>query len=455
MLANQDSDDVYDVFLKVPSNGIHSPWNLHSFAPHLNFVPFMKCAMCQDFIYPFTPGAYCVRCGCTAHRSCCNRDTNVCHNFLLGPQNFARRGSLLSRTFWGTASPRHSPRKEVTQVAPLVVDKAKKLQVAIGLNDLNSPLPIPGSEHCIWRKALRHISSGQTLTRMSSIPPHIFAIENVAKSMLFDAKSFPGTVLLQLRELYMALRFDDALCAIRHAREALDNIVCGVLALLPEDVAQDADKLKHIINIVDKRALGLNDGSMYQKVFAAAKTGVYAKDAAFMTVIEESRPEVEQPIDYDDSWKQRDVVRVLCQIPRECTAQDKLRRLIEVLKLIASVAFSQPSSPASSSATATAHHDILQDFEVNADVLISKFIDLLIDQARVAPFFWNAEVIFIDMMCRESSWLLGAEGYAIVTLQQALLAICPASKIQQMEDECAKNRDTVDNNSASLMCETE
>ena len=66
------------------------------------------------------------------------------------------------------------------------------------------------------------------------------------------------------------------------------------------------------------------------------------------------------------------------------------------------------------------------------------------------------------MMCRESSWLLGAEGYAIVTLQQAVLAICPASRVQvDAEPNAVLDRDysivseDENNNMSNAKCETE
>jgi hypothetical protein len=118
---------------------------------------------------------------------------------------------------------------------------------------------------------------------------------------------------------------------------------------------------------------------------------------------------------------------------------DKLERLVETLKLVAT------SSPLKIDAKSRTHNpengddgendgendgdlsleETMQNYDIDADSLMQKFSQILSYETLKYEFYWNAESIFVDHMCREYSWLLGAEGYALVTLQQTLRALCP------------------------------
>lgn len=114
---------------------------------------------------------------------------------------------------------------------------------------------------------------------------------------------------------------------------------------------------------------------------------------------------------------------------------DKLERLVETLKLIATSA--PPKDDVKSNSHADDEHnsgeneseltleETMQNYDIDADSLMQKFCQILSYETLKFEFYWNAESIFVDYMCREYNWLLGAEGYALVTLQQALRALCP------------------------------
>ena len=118
---------------------------------------------------------------------------------------------------------------------------------------------------------------------------------------------------------------------------------------------------------------------------------------------------------------------------------DKLERLVEALKLIAAA---QPAEKAKCDDNTSDNNEAkaafsnrdssemtleetMQNYDIDADSLMKKFCDILGYETLKYEFYWNAESIYVDYMCREYNWLLGAEGYALVTLQQALRALCP------------------------------
>lgn len=125
----------------------------------------------------------------------------------------------------------------------------------------------------------------------------------------------------------------------------------------------------------------------------------------------------------------------------EYAVMDKLERLVETLKLIASSAPPAKdsescghSSDYSSSGgggiveteTEMTLEETMQNHDVDADSLMQKFCRILSYETLKYEFYWNAESVFVDHMCQEYTWLLGAEGYALASLQQALVSLCPS-----------------------------
>ena len=106
---------------------------------------------------------------------------------------------------------------------------------------------------------------------MASIPNTPLGIEKIVNRLLSDNSTFPGRVFKELRDVYMFLKFSQDCDYLVHAREALDNIACSVVSILPVEVGDDVDLLKLVVTVVDWRVLRQVDGSMYDKVFGAAK----------------------------------------------------------------------------------------------------------------------------------------------------------------------------------------
>jgi hypothetical protein len=67
-----------------------------------------------------------------------------------------------------------------------------------------------------------------------------------------------------------------------------------------------------------------------------------------------------------------------------------------------------------------------------ADVLIERLIFVISSLTRRYKIHWHAHCIFIESMCHDGAWLIGAEGYSLVSLQQVLTALSPRSRANSL-----------------------
>jgi hypothetical protein len=421
------NNELYDVILKVPSNGIHSPWNLHAFVVTRNIFP-INCSMCSQTIYPFLISARCVRCDCCVHRSCTRKDNLICQKFLLGPMggislNWGVTGSILESGNEKSTT-RHGT-KQVIQVASPIVKSTTYLMSKIGLLP-SGPFPKTGSEECLWRKALRQIASEFNLIRIGSIPNHNPSIiAKITQSLLRDQNSFPGRVAIELRNLFLSLSFQSDRDQLIHGREMLDNISCSIFILLPSDINQNS-YLRLVITIVDWFILREHDGSVYDLLWNASHRITETMDQILINKLIENRELYDQLPSNLPMFEEMEMK--LSRIPCEYSPMDKLKRLVQVLKYLSSA--TGPDAGVVGELSQDGGEQFLhQDLNVDADLLMKRFIDLIAYYTIKYEIYWYAECIFIEFLCTESSWKNDADGYAFVSLQQALRSLCPNAAI--------------------------
>jgi hypothetical protein len=422
------------VILKVPSNGIHSPWNLHAFVVTRNIFP-MTCLMCSQTIYPFLISARCVRCSCCVHRSCTRKDNHICQKFLLGPMggislNWGVTGSIIE-----SGNENFIPRngtKQVIQVASPIIQSTTNLMSKIGLSP-SGPFPKTGSEECLWRKALRQIASEFNLLRIGSIPNHNPSIiAKITQSLLRDKNSFPGRVAIEFRNLFISLKFPSDRESLVHGREMLDNISCSIFILLPVDIDQNT-YLRLVITIVDWFILRENDGSVYDLLWNASHRITETMDQILVNKLLENRELYDQFPSNLPMFEEMEMK--LSRIPCEYSPMDKLKRLVQVLKYLSSTtpltsdSSIDPTDGGGGDDVSQQDRFLHQDLNVDADLLMKRFIDLIAYYTIKYEIYWYAECIFIEFLCTESSWKNDADGYAFVSLQQALRSLCPHAAI--------------------------
>lgn len=303
--TSQDDPELYDVILNVSSHGIHNPSSRHAFKSQKIYLIPTQCYICSSTIYPLSSAARCIRCGYYVHRSCCSTqnanlfcrgwtsadlDTNIAddnHQNTDPPED----QEFTSHT---TAQIPSSVHLSQPSTAPLTPRLVSLLHLPACLD---SSMPQAGTPHCIWKRSLQEISKDFYLTRMANVSTKLHVLEKIVNRLLSDASTFPGRVFKDIRDVYMYLKFTEDTDYLTHAREALDNISCAVVSILPVEIGDDVDSLKMIVTVVDWRVLRQNDGSMYDKVFGAAKRLATRADNALLARLYQQQEREQQEVD--------------------------------------------------------------------------------------------------------------------------------------------------------------
>ena len=262
-VTSDNVPEVYDVILNVSSHGIHNPLSLHAFKSQRIYLIPTKCYVCSKIILPYSDTAKCIRCCVYVHRSCCNsrNSTLICQGWNPSNSEMSSKSEPESVCFSAPVS-----------ATPLPMAAPPKLVTLLEIPECyESLLPQPGSTGCLWKRCIQQISKDFYLTRMTNITNTPNEIEKITNRLLSDATTFPGRVFKELRAVYMYLKFNEDSEYLVHAREALDNIACSVVSILPIEIGDDMDSLKMVVTVVDWRVLRQDEGSMYDKVFGAAK----------------------------------------------------------------------------------------------------------------------------------------------------------------------------------------
>lgn len=281
--------EVYDVILNVSSHGIHNPSSLHAFKSQKIYLIPSKCFFCSLMIYPYTDAARCMRCGSYAHRACCNskNSTRICQGWAPS--------TLDSEALNSGDETTENLKTDAAIPSSIPIPAPPRLATLLHIQEYyNSTLPQPGTSHCIWKRGLQELSKDYYLTRMASVSTSLSGIEKIVNRLLSDNSTFPGRVFKELRELYMYLKFCSDSDYLVHAREVLDNIACSVVSILPAEIGDDVDSLKMVVTVVDWRVLRQADGSMYDKVFAAAKRMGTRMDNALLARLYQQQEQEQQ-----------------------------------------------------------------------------------------------------------------------------------------------------------------
>lgn len=294
------NSEVYDVILNVSSHGIHNPYNVHSFKSQRIYLIPSKCFFCSSTIYPYADAARCIRCGSYVHRACCSTRNSklICKGWSANNST-----STDTETEIDIDPDKPPPSAEASSRGNITMSPRPILAPPRLVTLLNIPefyditLPQPGTPHCVWKRSLQELSKDYYLTRMASIPNTLLGIEKIVNRLLSDNSTFPGRVFKELRDVYMYLKFSQDCDYLVHARQALDNISCSVVSILPVEIGDDVDLLKLIVTVVDWRVLRQADGSMYDKVFGAAKRMGTRKDNTLLARLYQQQEKEQQAVE--------------------------------------------------------------------------------------------------------------------------------------------------------------
>ena len=427
-------EGVYDVTLSVPSRGIHNPVNLHSFRPHPCYFP-SECAVCKHIVFPLVASASCVRCSVFCHRQCVKNIRNICPGFVID---------------------------EKGRVEGSEEDRLQSHDDGDLFSDVGGKLTNPS-----WEGIAKHIGTrfrANTVHFRRSDPEEI---DGEIFTLLENRSSFAGSVATNIRRIYLKRNFESPISTVSEARAALDQVSSALFCVLPPGILDDDDALQRIVNLCDRFLLAKNDNGMYEKIMIATTALTCRDDDALFEITNAYEISVSDEATVCNFATTDSFFRVVSAV----TAMDKLSLLSGALRQCVSndfprISFSKHVPQDSKIADVTPkkhardHHLVLHtpgidssrsgkyidssrsgkegsqsELEAHgADVLIERLLIVVCCLTRRYKIRWHALCLFIEMMCPDSSWLLGAEGYSIVTLQQVLYTLNPYNQPRSPAD---------------------
>jgi hypothetical protein len=421
-------EGVFDVTLSVPSRGIHNPVNLHSFRPHPCFLP-AECVVCKHIVFPLSAAASCARCSEFCHRQCVKNIRNICPGFVIDEKS----------------------RVDGTKDDRLISnDEGDVFSDAGGKSASQS-----------WESIAKHVGNRLRAKPVQLKRSELEEIDGEIFNLLEDRSSFVGSVATNIRRIYLKRNFDSAISTVSEARAALDQVSSALFCVLPSNILDSDGSLQRIVNLCDRFLLAKNDNGMYEKIMIAT-TELTCRDDASLFEITST---------YDISASDETTVcnfgttDAFFRVVAAVTAMDKLSALSDALRLCVSNEFPQISvgihvpqdtkvaditpkkhvrdhhlaisAPGIDSSRSGRYIDSSRsgkeasqpEFVAHgADVLIERLLLVICCLTRRYKIRWHSLCLFVEMMCPDSSWLLGAEGYSIVTLQQVLNTLHPTTQ---------------------------
>jgi hypothetical protein len=267
----------------------------------------------------------------------------------------------------------------------------------------DSSLPAPGSYNCIWFHLLRQISITSinrikiTLDTTASITELTSSIEN----LLRDCNSIPGRAVVSLNTLYYEITFSSPEETLLHANECCKTIFNALLSQLTDEtvIGLTKESTSNIAMIVDHFMLSFNNRQMYKKIMVASTAISHETDEKTIKYLTEmSGADAISNKEYSAIYEQ--MRPRIHRLVHDCLSSvSKLRILVEILQ-------------------------DMSTRKMDADTLLELLRYVLIRDIIADQTLWLAEITYINNFTKDEDLLLGAEGYTIVSFQQAYMSIC-------------------------------
>ena len=268
----------------------------------------------------------------------------------------------------------------------------------------DNSLPAPGSYNCIWFHLLKQISVTNinrikiTLDLAASLTELTSSIENLLK----DYNAIPGRAVVSLNTLYNDIIFSSHEEALLHANECCKTIFKACMSQFADEtmIGLTKESTYNITMIVDHFMLSFNNRQMYKKIMAASIAISRESDEKTMKYLTEMNDNdiLSKNDEYNDIYNQ--LQPRIYKLVHDCVASgSKLKILVELLQDMATR-------------------------KMDADTLLELLRYILMRDIVTNKTLWLAEITYIDHFTKDEELLLGAEGYTIVSFQQAYMSIC-------------------------------
>lgn len=225
-------------------------------------------------------------------------------------------------------------------------------------------------------------------------------IDATVYAVLRNACAAPGFLCSVMQRSFLEMHFQDCESYIRAAKQMLE---CCCNVVLKHCAGGDDNDLARSVVIATKRYIMMSQNRAVQKIVWKHIRHIASslcKDGAV-------RRPLKQTQELDAAIARQ------CRVMVECvTAEEKLSALVHLLQMICAQS-SSPSPPDDNSRP------------IGADELLQRLVHVVGRSvwARLPEIDWRSECLFMTMMAPASDGLLGAEGYSLTSLRQALLTM--------------------------------
>lgn len=313
-------------------------------------------------------------------------------------------------------------------------------------------LPPVKSPYCIWKCILRAVAlrhTGTTVGFSSSalaglsttleaavgdggLPQHDpKGVQAVVWDCLREAEGFAGQVATVCLYVYLGLPWPDVaqtpdspsgiVSMLSHCRECIDTVLDAVLLSLSYSSSSDADILsdttliESLVVAVEEFMLGqMGGGALYEKIYAPL---CLVANSLQMNVVSAS----DTGRITDQQWD--DANRIARELEKSFTIRSKLRALVKLLQLLsAAPEHTLDSTLASSNSPEVQAHAPQEEAAMDSDTLLELLTITLQHQQQHGICNWIAQYLLLSspLLVNHDSLSIGVEGYALVTLQQAV-----------------------------------
>jgi hypothetical protein len=468
-----------DVIRSIPLQGLQSPFNNHAFRAVSVFLP-AACMMCNANMYVWTEVVACLKCSKYCHRSCMRSTSVLCERLRGVSRQTSRphspRGSISSSLSDSPRTFQQHPgrciwRYELKKLATSTNLFYKSKSVALNIDSVDDMLSSRYTPDPLFDVSdipiIEPATSPSMLTGKS-----VNGVEIMVEGILQDRSSFACVVLHHfLPKLFPILdsyktfpaitailpnnnQYDELL---RHARQCLDAISLAVIASLPMDADETMDSifLTAVVNICDNYVLFkycYDSRFLYDELMAICEKACSYIDEKLLVAMtrltmldapDRSSPTIESLLD---------------KICGRITGLNKLKCVVALLHHLTTEEVTSPVAGGDNLEHVEEHYKE----EVGADHLLDLVTRALCSHLRLQeatveaalcsevsarPCSWNAHCMFMSFMTAEiptyttarqseydkyiegssihndGGWTLGAEGYALATLQTALYSL--------------------------------
>ena len=468
-----DISHAYDVFTNIDRYGIHSPINFHAFSVSTAILPF-NCLNCNKLVYPFATIGTCLKCYTSLHRNCCSPYRILCPNATCSGQLPHHENVFKSKNISTQIQLDHSLNLVIVCSSEVWMANLLSIWRNVSHKQLFCDIQL---DYCMnWENNVNTFDYDRLLMYMlkefsynNRIQQSFLNFTLNSLLMLYLHEDHPSSKVKESNNLQLiqdsrnctnAIIQACLLYIIESCNGKLESTKCQYYRYLYNRLFVDSLLWKYFINSIEKTALQWNNESMYKKIWKYCAIECNTKEIKLRKYINDT---------YGDSgnsvWRNnkqscvtthsmRDnskfqhldkaIVELIIEmesITRYVTVLNKLQVLVCVLRKL--------SSSTVSNNTPNEHTNSSND-TVETDVLLQRFVELLrYSYLSGNGVNWSCECYYMSHMIfggvvglmnelDESSksifnmemlsqdWLLGIEGYALATLQQALECLYPS-----------------------------